>query len=1193
MRKGICKSNVVKIKLMFDGLTVLIVALLLILASCSHQKDIREETLLNDNWVAVANDTSKTAYQGFERPDFQTTDWMEVNVPHNWDDYGGYRRLMHGNRHGYAWYRKKFKIENPDVKKQYFLFFEGVGSYATVWLNGDSVGYHAGGRTTFTLDITPFINIEGENILAVRADHPANIRDLPWVCGGCSPEWGFCEGSQPMGIFRPVHLIATNKVRVEPFGVHVWNDETTTTKEALLNYTSEIKNYGNDPSDVLIKSILKNKSGETIVSTEVKTTIEPGETDTLRGKLPVVKNPTLWSLDNPYLYTLNTEVWQDGKCIDRLETPYGIRTIKWDIFGENSTNRFYLNNNPVFINGTCEYEHMLGQGHAFSDEQVQARVEQMQAMGFNAFRDAHQPHNFRYHEQWDKTGMLWWTQMTAHIWFDNPDFRKNFKQLLHDWVKERRNSPSLVLWGLENESTLPEDFARECTEMIRELDPTSPSQRLVTTCNGGSGTDWNVIQNWSGTYGGDPYIYDEELSEQLLNGEYGAWRSIDFHTEGGFVQDGSLSEDRMTLLMETKVRLGEKVSDKSCGQFHWLFSSHDNPGRVQSGEGFRDIDRLGPINYKGAVTIWGEPLDVFYMFRSNYAPNETEPMVYIASHTWPDRWIQPGVKDGIRVYSNCDEVELFNSVDGEPLGKLKRGPIGTHFIFDNIGVKYNILKAVGYVNGKEAASDIIMLHHLPEAPGIEKLAGNTSSLTKNDKANYIYRVNCGGPDYTDADGNVWMADRKQSSSDRWGSRSWTDDYNGMPAFYGSQRQTYDPIEGTLEWPLIQSFRYGRHKLSYHFPLPNGEYQVELYFVEPWYGTGGGLDCEGWRIFDVAVNNKTVIDDLDIWKEAGHDKLLKRTVNATVTKGELIISFPEVKSGQAVLSALAVSTHDETVKVAPESEGLINSLHAPEGWNVRTWMNTGDKRYSNNDVAFSEILPVFYGAEWLQAFYADKQNEIKSLAEFILTADADVHAAINAKCFSKPEWLKGWVKIKGEMKANDGTSFNVYRKNFAKGETVNVQPVNVDGTSVAPVIVALPMTKLDDPIDLRETTRWQAEDGELFGEAKIVQYLGKTCVKVPDQNGSAGLQFSVGLASKYGLQFRFINASGDNLNALVQIIAADGRLMWSGDWVFPPTPADDWKSYRTNTQTTINAGTYTLKITPYSNGPLYFDWVKVQ
>ena len=166
------------------------------------------------------------------------------------------------------------------------------------------------------------------------------------------------------------------------------------------------------------------------------------------------------------------------------------------------------------------------------------RVKQIRAAGFNAFRDAHQPHHLDYQKYWDEEGILFWTQFSAHVWYDTPEFRENFKKLLRQWVKERRNSPSVVMWGLQNESTLPREFAQECSDIIREMDPTAKTMRVITTCNGGEGTDWNVIQNWSGTYGGDVTKYGRELSQanQLLNGEYGAWRSIDLHTEPGDFQ---------------------------------------------------------------------------------------------------------------------------------------------------------------------------------------------------------------------------------------------------------------------------------------------------------------------------------------------------------------------------------------------------------------------------------------------------------------------------------------------------------------------------------------------------------------------------------------------------------------------------------------------------------------------------------
>ena len=488
------------------------------------QTPVRTDILLKNNWLSTADDKNSNACNGFEQATYKPTNWKPVTVPHNWDQCEGYRRLKHGNRHGYAWYRTSFKVNQATAGKRVFLFFEGVGSYATVWLNGKKVGYHAGGRTTFTLDVTGAIKPNQQNLLAVRADHPASIQDLPWVCGGCSDEVGFSEGSQPMGIFRPVHVIITNPVRIEPFGVHVWNDTTVSEKSAVLNMQTEIKNYSSRDKKITIVNTLLDAAGKPVKQTQTDQIIASGAAVTIPQTVSI-SGAHLWSLEHPYLYKLVTEIKENGKVTDRQITPYGIRWISWPIGRAGNSKQFLLNGKPVFINGIAEYEHQMGNSHAFTDAEIHTRVMQVKATGFNAFRDAHQPHNLAYQNYWDELGILWWPQFTAHIWYDSPAFRESFKTLLTDWVKERRNNPSNILWGLQNESKLPEAFAKECSDIIRKLDPTASSQRKITTCNGGSGTDWDVPQNWTGTYGGDPQTYATDLQKQILVGEYGAWRN--------------------------------------------------------------------------------------------------------------------------------------------------------------------------------------------------------------------------------------------------------------------------------------------------------------------------------------------------------------------------------------------------------------------------------------------------------------------------------------------------------------------------------------------------------------------------------------------------------------------------------------------------------------------------------------------
>jgi len=1161
---------------------IFIILLLVNFKVVSAQNTIRKDISLNADWVSIVDEKNINAFNGFELVSYKPASWKKVNVPHNWDQYEGYQRKLHGNKHGYAWYRKTFKSNEVKVGKRFFLYFEGVGSYATVWLNGKKIGYHAGGRTTFTFDVTSVIKLNNEqNILAVRADHPANIQDLPWVDGGCSTERGFSEGSQPMGIFRPVHLIVTNDARIQPFGIHIWNDDKISEQSAVLNFTTTVKNYSAKAKSITIYTQLFDAEGNIEKALKKTINIQSGKQIDVSQKTDELINPKLWSLENPYLYTVKTAIIENGKLVDEVKTPYGIRWISWPIGDKANQKQFFLNGKPVFINGIAEYEHLIGQSHAFSKEQIHSRVMQIKAAGFNAFRDAHQPHNLLYSDYWDKLGILCWTQMAAHIWYDTPAFRKNFKTLLTDWVKERRNSPAVVLWGLENESTLPEDFAKECTELIRKLDPTASSQRKVTTCNGGKGTDWDVPQNWTGTYGGNPLTYGEDLQRQVLVGEYGAWRTIDLHNLDSAGK--GYTENNMTNLMETKVRLAESVKDKTAGHFFWLYSSHDNPGRVQGGEGLRDLDRIGPVNYKGMFTPWEEPTDVFYMFRSNYAPKETEPMVYVVSHTWPNRWSTSGVKDSIVVYSNCDEVELFNDVDGQSFGKKTKGKIGTHFQWNKPNVKYNVLCAVGYVDGKAVAKDYIVLNNLPESPNFDKLT-NDGAVNKPAKDyNYLYRLNCGGPDYTDKYGAVWLKDQQLNSNNKnYGSSSWTSAFSGIPAFFASQRRTFSPISGASDWKLFQSFRYGREQLNFNFQVPkDGEYLVELYFIEPWLGIGGGMNAEKMRLFDVAINNKTVIKDLDIWKEVGTNTILKKTVKIYSKAGRLSISFPQVKVGQAIISAIAIASLDKTIKVGVQSNSIADAASSTE-FKSNSWMDIGDKQFLDGNFEFTSLPPNLYGAEWIQT--AEKHQNIN----FNLNDEADVFAAVNASIKSLPEQLKSFEDTKTSIENNAGQSFKVYRKRFSKGAQITL------GNKVSTVAL-VPPSNLEPAYDLKKLTSYKATDAVLKGQSIVREDLmGKQRVSFKAQTGGI-LEFSiaVGVADTYSLTIKYHNPLQKNLKAKLEFLAADGTLMRTENADFVPAKEGKWNYYNTTTGSMINAGAYKLRIIATDAKDLTFDALDVQ
>lgn len=1166
-----------------------ILVALLFLVHLQAQSQVRYSQSLNGGWRSIADD-GYTSEKGFTEPTFRDEAWKAVTVPHNWDGYEGYRRLKHGNRHGNAWYRKHFTAPKLASGKIYFLYFEGVGSYATVWLNGKWVGSHKGGRTTFTLDVTDAIKPGATNLLAVKAEHSAMISDLPWVCGGCSNDRGWSEGSQPLGIFRPVHLVATNAVRIEPFGVHTWNDTNATAQQATVHSTAEIRNYGKTTQQVNVVQSIVAPGGKAVHRNTRTASLQPGQQLVINNADALLRQPRLWYPEQPAIYTAITEVFAGGVRVDSLHTSFGIRTVSWPIGKANGQRQLLVNGKPYFINGTCEYEHMMGRSHAFDAAQIEARIGQIKAAGFNAFRDAHQPHNLLYQQYFDRDGILWWPQFSAHVWFDTPEFREQFKQLIVEWVKERRNSPSAILWGLQNESKLPEAFARECTELIRKLDPTAAAQRLVTTCNGGEGTDWDVPQNWTGTYGGDPGAYGTDLKRQVLVGEYGAWRTLDLHTPGGFSEKGPNSEDKMTALMEWKIRQAEAVRDSVAGHFHWLFSSHENPGRVQAGEAQREMDRIGPVNYKGLLTAWGEPTDAFYMFRANYAPKEKEPMVYIASHTWPDRWTEPGVKNGIVVYSNCAEVELFNGA-GISLGRQQHKGIGTHFEWNGVPIRYNILYAEGRINGRIVARDTIVLHHLPPAPELASWKKEANEILKPAPGKqYLYRVNCGGGDYRDGFGKLWQADRQWRNNRTWGSLSWTAQFAGMAPFYASQRTTTSPIGGTADDALFQSFRYGQDALEYRFPVPDGNYQLELYFTEPWYGIGGSINANGWRRFDVAVNGRTMLNDLDIWKEAGgHNRALKKTVYVTVKGGQLRLHFPNTKAGQAVISAIAISA-DKNVQPAPAAAPVFAIVDGNA--EQRTWVQTGDTAFASR--LFSALPSELYGASWLRWHQVETKPGIA--ARIQLTDTADVYLAFEVAP-ADTVLFKGWEKPGQELQLSGekASVWQVYRRRFAAGAVIPIMAyTNKEGPTHLPLVLVQPTTQMEPPYDLKPTQRYEAETAELNGAIVApTKWKDKAYVHFPKGTGeSLSWQYTVGVGDKYALRIRYINQTGAALRMKLQLHSADGTLLQEEMLDFPVTP-DKWALLDSSTATQINAGTYRLSLSAVGEKGLGVDYLEVQ
>jgi hypothetical protein len=1029
---------------------------------------------IDSGWITILGDPDQA-----HQLECDSAGWRPVTLPHNWDTYHNYRCEKHGSLHGIAWYRRVLPWNPAWRGRRVFLEFEGVGSYADVYCNGEHVMHHAGGRISFWADITDHLQEGCDAVIAVRADHPEKIEDLPFVCGGC---WGspHTEGSQPFGIFRPVHVYHCADLRLEPFGVYPWCPEGSP-KQAVVEIRAEVRSLNDRTEDYRLLFEMLSPEGEVVATAETAGVSIPGDLHHTRVRT-TLDAPRLWGPEQPALYRVRTTLSREnGDILETCDYPFGIRQFTWpdvedpdadrniqssnktrkirdlgdappspenngytkllregngtvslapmgveitapnlsrecarlrlqlhidnttdaalpvhlkaEVLNEGGTvfledihadthlapgrntiqlqgeelrfphcwtprdpylhkvildirdqhhvllqrtettfgffdsdsviNRghpvieilnedngrtverkpFLLNGTPFFHNGEAEYEHLLGNDHAFSDAQVASQVDKIAATGFNAFRDGHHPHNLRYYEHLDRRGVICWTQMGSHIYFDNDAFRDNMRRLTRQWVRERRNHPCIAVWGLQNESSLPPEFARELREIVRAEDPTSPAQRPTTTCNGGKGSDWNVPQEWSGTYGGNCNDYD--LEQVQLVGEYGAWRHLGVHGHGPYSgNEDDFTESYHCYLLETKIRRAEAVRDKVVGHYHWILASFVNPGRSPDCHEGPGNAAIGPINNKGLMTAWHEPTDSFYLYMANYLPAAEHPMVYIVSHTSQDLFTH-ACKQDVHVYSNCDEVELFNDVDDLSLGRLANPGRGRHFTWEQADLRYGVLEAKGYVEGKRVAHDTLLLHALPPSPHQKGLFSTAAQPVQDPAGEVILRMNCGGGEYTDSQGRTWLADTPwQENTPGW--LSWGNDFETIPDDLASRGQTWDPITGTTDPTLYQTFRWGRDRLRYRIPVTPGRYTVQAHFIEPWYGTGGGWDYRGWRLFDVAINDQTVEQDLDIFAEVGHDRALLKSWTVDITGDRLDIHFPRIDVNQAILCAFTIT-----------------------------------------------------------------------------------------------------------------------------------------------------------------------------------------------------------------------------------------------------------------------------------------------
>ena len=630
---------------------------------------------------------------------YDDSHWRRLNVPHDWaiegDFYAGNPSGAGGGAlpGGTAWYRKYFTL--PADKDKYFLEFDGVYMNSTVYVNGKKVGFRPYGYSSFEYDITPYVH-EGKNVVAVRVDN-SDQPNSRWY-SGC-------------GIYRHVWLTQTHPIHVKHWGVFVHDGKVE------VDYVNPTK------QKVKVKNIWLDAN----------------------GKPANIKKPRKWSCEDPYVYTVRTQLLVGGKVVDEVETTTGFRDFRFD-----AKTGFWLNGKNFKLNGVCEHHDFGCLGAALNEDALHRKLTKLKAMGVNSIRSSHNPPAPELLNMCDTMGLIvmdesfdmWRRKKTQN------DYARFFDEWherdLTDLVLRDRNHPSVLMWSIGNEvleqwssaeadtltleqanlilnaghdaSTLAKDgelsvqslLTQHLTEIVKRYDTSRPITAGCNEPNPGnhlfkSGAldiiGYNYHHQWvkdvPKNFPDKPFIFSESVSALQTRGFYMMpsdsiyrapkewWMPYTDPTYMCSAYD-NMSASWGSTHEETWDVV--KHTPYVCGQYIWT--------------GFDYIGEPTPYgfparsSYFGIIDLAGFPKDSYYMYQSEWTQT---PVLHLFPH-W--NWIPGDDIDMWCYYNNADEVELF--INGKSQGTRRKTNHTSHLssLTSHLSTEYHVMWRVTFDPGE-------------------------------------------------------------------------------------------------------------------------------------------------------------------------------------------------------------------------------------------------------------------------------------------------------------------------------------------------------------------------------------------------------------------------------------------------------------------------------------------------------------
>jgi beta-galactosidase len=641
----------------------------------------------------------------YVQPDFNDDSWRKLDLPQDWGAEGPFNQAYPGETAklpwwGVGWYRKHFEIPASDAGRKIYLDMDGAMAYANVWLNGHYVGGWPYGYASWEVDLTPYIKSGADNVVAIRLDNPPE--SSRWYPGG--------------GIYRNVWLVKTSPIHVAHWGTYI-TTPSVNSDDAEVRIRFKVDNDSDSQDGLSVQNEIyelkaDGDKGKKVGSITVNIPpIRTHKSETLETEIHI-KNPKLWTLEKPQRYVDVTTVERNGECLDTYETPFGIRTIKFD-----ADKGFFLNGQHVRLQGVCDHADLGALGTAVNTSALQRQVEMLKEMGCNAIRTSHNPPAPELLDLCDRLGILVMDE-SFDCW-QKGKRPNDYHVLFADWhekdwraeLRRDRNHPSIVLWSIGNEvpdqgSSTGLRIAAELTRIAHEEDPTRPTTAAFDHISSGfDGLQTNVdvfgynykpfeYARMHERNPGVPLFGSETASTISSRGEY--FYPVNTNKNDGKSGFQMSSYDLSAPYWATIPDAEFAAEDEYpfvAGEFVW--TGFDYLGEPTP---YDQPDAPSRSSYFGIIDLAGFPKDRFYLYQARWRPDLRMAHIVPQCWNWPAGQVTP-----VYVCTSGDEAELF--LNGKSLGRKKKGPLEYRLEWNDVIYQPGELKAVAYKNGKRWSDD--------------------------------------------------------------------------------------------------------------------------------------------------------------------------------------------------------------------------------------------------------------------------------------------------------------------------------------------------------------------------------------------------------------------------------------------------------------------------------------------------------